>query len=175
MNIMAWLFITITAFSVLHFVYEGIIAPSLRLKWRCDLFALRDRLRRLKCEHPDELTDEVFIPMQRSLNRSIALLHRVNVVVLHRASLQYQHSQSLIEQSAKFGTALEACPLDEVREIRQKSLDILLHALQVNHGGAYLYVVPIALGVALGQKLVASIEKAIKLPEKDFEQIMPIK
>jgi len=51
--------IVLAGLAVYHFVYEGILAPSFRLKLRFELFELRDELRKLKISHAEDLRDEI--------------------------------------------------------------------------------------------------------------------
>ncbi len=89
------IFYILLALAIIHFIYEGIIAPSMRLHYRYRLFTLRDELRFLKATHKDELPDEVFILLQNILNNSITLLHRVNFVAVYDDEYGKEKSYSL--------------------------------------------------------------------------------
>ena len=61
--------LVLLALAVFHFVYESILAPSLRLSLRFRLFALRDEARQLKIECVDSLNDAHCVFLQASINR----------------------------------------------------------------------------------------------------------
>jgi hypothetical protein len=49
--------VILISLAALHFVYESILAPSLRLSLRFTLFALRDEVRQLKIDCASSLSD----------------------------------------------------------------------------------------------------------------------
>jgi hypothetical protein len=65
--------------TLAHFIYESIVAPSLRLKIRYDLFALRDELRFLKIKRGSSLDDKHYVYLQDSINTMISHLARYDI------------------------------------------------------------------------------------------------
>jgi hypothetical protein len=99
---MTTLFLIFVALVVLHFIIEGIIAPSERSKVRLELFALRDRVRHTKIDNPVEFDDELYDHMQEHVNRSIHLLHNYNLAGVFRAIwADYKKEPSWLEADAK--------------------------------------------------------------------------
>src|SRR5687767_577256 len=79
---MAYLLAVLVLLSIIHFVYESIIAPSLRLSLRYKLFALRDEIRELKMAYGNLFADRHFHYMQDSLNALLSVLDRFDLAAL---------------------------------------------------------------------------------------------
>src|ERR1035441_10315344 len=75
------IFLFACVYALLHFIWEGILAPSLRHNIRLDLFALRDNLRRLKINNP-ELPNDAFNTVQDGLNGAIKHLSDIDIPLL---------------------------------------------------------------------------------------------
>ena len=68
---------------MMHFIYESIILPSIRLSLRFKLFALRDQLRRMVMQ--GTASDEVFRIQQSSINNAINMLSWADQAMISRA------------------------------------------------------------------------------------------
>lgn len=165
------LFFIFAIACVWHLVYEGIIAPSIRMKWRFELFALRDELRRLKIENADYISDELFLFTQERINNAIILLHRINAYVLFRARERYQASPCLAEIVEKNWQLSEKCQVERVHEINEALMHMTVRALIVNHGGWGPYIVPIIGLIFLFEKLSLWISKIVYMPNDDVQDI----
>jgi hypothetical protein len=131
-----------------HFLYEMIVAPSLRLNLGFRLFALRDQLRRLKMTAADELDDRHFHGLQDSLNALVRTLDVFDLSLLVRL-------RNLAKQDAAFRARVEArasvldgSDMPEFLEIRKRSIRIALEALAVNSGGWIVYLIPVLFAVS---------------------------
>ncbi len=167
------LFITLIAFAFIYFVYEGILAPSLRAKLRLDLFALRDELRDLKIEHRAELSDEVFRELQTAINGAVTRLNQIDLRLLRNTRLAFQNDEKLRKRVARRIAILEACSVEEVRVIRDKYSDLLDNALIINTAGCIPYLVPVFFGFLFAESAKTLIQKAFSLSENDLNRIAP--
>lgn len=170
---MTILFFVFLALVVFHFVWEGIIAPSIRLEIRYKLFKLRDELRRLKIEQGNRFSDEIFDDLQKTINNEIGLLHRGNIGNLYRAYRKFGNDEGLVAEMTRLEKLIEECPLDEVRDVRNKSVGWGMLGFLVNSGGWFVYIVPpVLLAISYGT-IRSFIKKLIVLPEKDIDRIIP--
>jgi hypothetical protein len=131
--------ITLLALAVFHFVYESIVAPSLRLSLRLRLFDLRDEVEQLKTECVDsECVDSKKGShceyLQDSIDGLISRLHRVDVASLLGVEFECRKDPDFLAQAQKRARILDDCPAPRVREIRKQTLKIAAAALIVNSG-----------------------------------------
>lgn len=141
------LFFIFIILVVFHFIYDGIIAPSLRHEIRLELFELRDRLRMLKIEYNKQLSDELFAEIQDTINKQIRILHEINIIGIIEA-IQFSHNNSEIDAKInRFESLLNDCELKEIREIYQENAFVFIKAIAANSGGWAIFVIPF---VALG-------------------------
>lgn len=171
---MTYLFLVILSLAIIHFLYEGIIAPSLRLNLRYRLFALRDELRTLKQQHGDSLPNDVFMSLQSAINNAILLLHRVNVEVVSKTEAAIHNDKQLAKRIEERIALIENCGVKEVRVVQAKACRTLREALLVNNGGWLIYIVPIFMLVFSASRLTNFAKEAIAIPENELERIMPI-
>src|SRR5437016_3219603 len=120
---LATLFIIFGLIALFHFIYQGIILPSIRQRLRYRLFELRDRLRTLNIRHKNDLQQEVFDYLQRSINNTIKYLHRIDLelIVTSRAIVKDKDVDEFIK---KHNAMLDNCDIDEVRDIANEHLGI---------------------------------------------------
>src|SRR6266513_6544694 len=117
---------------ILHFVWDGIIAPSIRLEIRYELFEMRDKLRRLKIQLHDQFNDELFNLLQHILNNELAFLHRARIVDFYRAYKKYGNSKSLQLTFENFQRLVNECSIEDVRKLWERTGLITVCALVVN-------------------------------------------
>lgn len=156
---MSYLIAALAVIAVLHLLFESIIAPSLRMKLRFELFSLRDDLRMLKASRDLSLSDWQFECLQESLNVLIAVLHRFDGAILVTIEHELRHNPLLRAQADACARILDACTSRRARAIRARSVQIAMAALAVNSGGWLIYVLPVlllAVGYSRIKRLIAS-------------------
>jgi hypothetical protein len=149
--------------TIFHFVYESILLPSWRLELRYKLFALRDEARQLKFKYTAELSDDVFLHVQHSINTSISLLPHMTPSLIADAKREFDtnpHLQRVIEKRTEL---LDSCKIQEVRDVMDKAAKYSLTALTLNIGGWFLYLSPIFLIVIPIMFFVGAFKKLKKL------------
>jgi hypothetical protein len=157
--------------AIFHFVYEGILAPSFRLKLRFELFELRDEVRQIKIEHKDKLNDVHFDYLQDSVNTLISILYKFDFATLALAESVSRSDPEFKKRAEERSRLLDDCQLDQARNIRKKSLKIAAKALLVNSGASTLYLFPIAMGLAGYSALKKRIKMFASLSEPDFKKV----
>jgi hypothetical protein len=167
------LLLIFAALALTHFVYDGILAPSFRASYRLKLFALRDRLRKLKWEQGDKLSDEVFFDLQSSINYSVGRLKQVDLRLIKNARMAFERDERLRKQVERSIAIFDACPIQELHRIRFEYLNVLDNVVMVNSGGWIPYLIPVAIGFALKESVQSAIKKTFSLPDKEIEKIAP--
>lgn len=156
-----------------HFVYESIIAPSLRMHLRNKLFVLRDEIRTVRMEGVCADDEEVFWYTHDGINN---LLDRLTWMTLHARitiTTAYTHDTKLQKLLQGRKSMLDNCKDLRIREIFHRTSVVVEEAFVVNMGAWAFYIVPIAIFLtSLGQlkRLVSSL---ILTPEKMREEILP--
>jgi hypothetical protein len=177
---MGYLLVMLLVVALYHFIYESILAPSMRLKLRFELFVLRDRVRKLKIENSEYFKDKHFHYLQDSLNNLIALLARFDCATLVRIESEMKRHPELRKRAEERSRTLDDCDLEEVRVIRYESLKLASTALVVNSGGWLIYILP-PLAVAAAwfglSSSVSSFKRRIKavmaIPQSDMKKVAP--
>ncbi|HEV7398279.1 MAG TPA: hypothetical protein VGN86_17335 [Pyrinomonadaceae bacterium] len=170
---LAVILILLAILTLIHFVYEGILAPSFRARLRLNLFSLRDKLRKLKMERREELSDEVFLDLQASINFAATRLSKVDLVLLMNARRAFEQDEHLRKRAEHRNALFEACPIEELHTIRHEYFDILDDALAINSGGWMPYLIPILVGLLLKESANGLIKKVFSLSDKDIDRIAP--
>lgn len=165
--------IFLTLISIAHFVYESIIAPSLRMHLRNQLFELRDEIRAIKAKGVEAADEEAFWYAHDGIN---TLLDRLSWLTLHArvsAMHAYKEKTELQDLVKKRKELLEHCKDSRINDIFLKTSGIVESAFNVNMGAWGLYLIPLAalLGT-LGslKKLAFSI---VLTPENQREKLLP--
>lgn len=148
--------------AMLHFIYEGIVMPSIRLSIRHRFFALRDQLRDLKFEHGDDIGDYVFNMIDEGLSNNISNLHNINFYVIGKINNHIDADESLRSFIVGRMKLIEDCKVDEVKKITSKSRQYLLNAALVNSGAWFVYLLPIAIGLVIPAILIFVLISKIK-------------
>jgi hypothetical protein len=170
---MSYLILVLVSLATIHFVYESIIAPSLRLSIRYDLFALRDQLRSLKIEHADQLDDKHFHYLQDSINSIILALPRIDAMTIAHVKNAIEKDAALKERLIARQKILDDCTIPELRGIRKKSIELSVVALGVNSGMWAIYVIPAMAVGGIYKSIERRIKALISLSEIDLQKIAP--
>ena len=171
---MSYVILGFALLALFHFIYEGILAPSFRMKLRFDLCALRDELNRLKRDSGAAFDDERFCHLHDSLTALIATLHRFDVSTLLAVSQEIGRNPELREKVERRERMLDTCGVPELRDLRRRSLVIATRALAVNHGGWCIYGIPMVLGYLSLRKMGALIRATASLSKPDLFRIAPV-
>jgi hypothetical protein len=174
MTLFVILFFIFVGLAFFHFWWEGIIAPSIRLELRFDVFKMRDVLRRAKIEHGEQLDDELFDVLQHVLNKEIAFLHRATLVSFYSAYKRYANSEELETSYKRFQKLVAECALPEIKNIAERSAVVTVCAMIVNSGGWLVYVVPILLlAVSFRTIQLLSAKLLVGLSDKEVNRSFP--
>lgn len=142
------LFLLMLAAALVHFIYEGIIAPSLRMRLRNEMFVLRDELRALKITDDDRCSDDVFAIAHNGINQYINRLHWLTISFM--ADFTKAHRNPEFRKEVKRRRDLVShSPCHEVQHIVLRGNKVLENAFFVNSAITFAYFVPIILVIEL--------------------------
>jgi len=149
----AALFIFLVVMAFLHFIYEGIIAPTLRMKLKYKMFALRDRL-----AHRRELSvnsdDPAFDIVARSINSVAGNLTRFTVTKIYSTRNLLRTEKGLAEEIRKRNQLIDRATDPDLREI-VKLLDVyLFEALLINCAGFFFWLSPLILVAYMRHRII---------------------
>lgn len=166
---MSYLVLGLILLSIIHLIYESVIAPSLRLKLRFDLFALRDEVRSLKVEHGDMLRDRHFKYLEDSINSTILMLPRFELSVIRKINEELKKDKELDARVQERMRVLDDCNISRIAEIRKKSLDLANKSFVINSGMLFMYLLPFALLRVIENR----IRSAVSMSNADLKKIAP--
>ncbi len=167
-----------------HFVYESILAPSMRLELRFELFKLRDEVRFLKMKNlsskaasEPEFVDEHYGYLQDSINALLCVLYRYDIAAIWTITDRISRDEALRQRVEARARLLDACELPAVRSLRKRQLDIAARALAVNSGPMLLLLLAPTLVLrgykAVRGKVRGEIKTSLTVPGTDLKRCIP--
>jgi hypothetical protein len=162
---------TFLVFVTYHFVYESILAPSLRLSLRFQLLVLRDEVRKLKIECGPSLDDKHFLFLQDWVNFLISALNRLDLVSLARAEVESKREPEILKRAQERSKMLDDCNIPRARAIRKQAASIASRALLVNNGAWIIFIAPILICTVGYGNLNLKIKLLTTMSGKDFQKI----
>ncbi len=130
-------------FGLYHFIYESVIAPSLRLTLRYNYFALRDKLRNLEINGEVDGKDLELIEL---LDKSICNI--INNISYISFGSYYTIYHRLVRDSNKFKTfserkkmMIEGAQNAELKGVAKEMSNLSLKALFINNGAWFIYLI----------------------------------
>lgn len=146
---MATTLFIIFVLAIMHFAYENIIAPTLRIYQRNKLFVLRDKLRNIHFNALNKQDKQAFKYIENSLTNCIQNLPYVNISNFSRYKQEYKENEELRKSVDEKINKIENCSVTELKDIFNDSGEIIYHAIWINSGILFLYFIPIAIVVIL--------------------------
>src|SRR5438445_3942194 len=129
--------------AILHFWYEGILSPSLRLEIRYRLFELRDEARLLKIRRGNDFEDKHFHYLQDSLNGLIRNLGRIDLAMLTSFTIKLKEDKEFRARMEARSKILDDCKVEEGRAIGKRGQNLMKRAAGINTAGGSFYMFPI--------------------------------
>lgn len=156
-----------------HFIYEGIVAPTLRSLLRHRLFVLRDRLRRMNIEgRVSEVDLPLFWYVHDGVNFYLSRLGQLTMTTSSSARRQIRADEELKALIDKRVEALRQCDNREIVKAFMLTSKVIRRAILVNSGGWFIYVVPV-LAVLVGIDELMNLAKSLVVtPIRDTRRIL---
>lgn len=180
---MTYFFFAVACIALCHFVYESILAPSIRLELRFELFKLRDEVRLLKIKNlsstarEPEFVDGHYGYLQDSINSLICILYRYDLAAIWTIADQINRDQALRQRVEARARLLDDCELPVVLSIRKRQLNIAVKALAVNSGPMLLLLLTPVFALrgyeAVRGKIRGEIKTSLTVPGTDLQRCIP--
>lgn len=138
---MAFFIIVLFLACGLLFVWEAIIAPSIRLQLRFQMFAERDRLRAIHAAASVGMDTEVFDYAHQYVNAGINCIHIGNIFLLAEAEMEFRRNKVLRDQMILTSRLFDKSDNSELRSIRDRILNIGIWAVLVNSTVVLIFAV----------------------------------
>lgn len=121
-----------------HFIYEGIIAPTLRDKLRHQMFELRDQLRSIQIQDGKRCPREAFDIAHEGINQYVNRIHWLTVSFMREFNRVHRDPKIRAETKRR-REAVENCGHPEVQRIVKAANGVLERAFAVNSGPFIAY------------------------------------
>ncbi|WP_217705741.1 hypothetical protein [Peristeroidobacter soli] len=168
----------LAAGAILHFVYESIVAPSLRLELRLALIRLEDEVRLLRIQTSagaGEQFDRVerqLCELQDSIHSLACILFKFDLVTIYTLSKEIDRDAGLKRRVEARARILDDCVVPRGRALRSEQIRIATKALAVNSGPMLLWlVVPVSLFVGY-HAVFNKIKNSLTVPAHDLKRLM---
>jgi hypothetical protein len=170
---MAILIIALFVFSMIHFVYEGILLPSIRLGLRDRLFDLRDELRAMKIKKPDDFRDDAFEIVHDGINNFLNRLPQLTISFERQFRKACDSDPKFRAEIDKRRATVDASQSVQLKEIVKRADAILQDAFIANAAAWFVYLIPI---IAFGLTLSATasqLRAALSVPMAKAAEFLP--
>lgn len=156
-----------------HFVYEGIIAPSIRLSLRNKLFSIRDSIRQVSVDGLSDSDEKAFWFVHDGINNFINRLPYLTINGTASLALECERDQSLRKLLNEHIDAVMSSSDKRISQAFKDTNVVIEHAFLANMGGWFIYVLPIAFVMTVASKLSRFCEKLVVAPTSFIERISP--
>lgn len=136
-------YIIVVAAVIWVFMYKAVLMQIWRDDLRYKLFALRDDLRTLRHEHPEQCPQELYLKVDEGIGRWINRLPLATLGFMYRAGREYQTNVQLREEVRRIDEALAACSPGGTPRIVQSASEVVRTAFICNSGAWLLPVIPL--------------------------------
>ncbi|EMH5955798.1 TPA: hypothetical protein SMN72_001411 [Proteus mirabilis] len=148
--------------ATVHFIYEKIILPSIRLHYRNKLFEVRDKVRDELINNAEQKSVESAKLVHDALNNAINRLHLMTFQNQVKARTRLYKDPSLRHKVQIKVNLINSSENQAVISSLKESIKILNKVLIFNSFMLFLYALPIFLIVTLIAKIVSSVASRIK-------------
>lgn len=169
--ITSWGLFVLILLAAWHFFYESAYAPNWRLMQRLEIFAIRDAIRSYMSDTDDPAELEAAKFLQDKANATIAAMAHLSLPMLVDANTIVKQNSADQKKANYRREVIAASSSELIREWNTKLTRISAMAVFVNHGGWLIYLVPIAVLVAMFKWTRASVQQLISLPLDSFNRI----
>lgn len=156
-----------------HFVYDGIILPSLRLMLRSRLFKIRDKLRMHKIKSGSRINVSAFNIVHSGINNLINRLPYLDWKIKRDIAQEIERNPELLHKLNKRIEAINSCEDEELKKIFKKANSVVRLAFAANAGAWFIYLIPVVILYASIKKLTFIAKEFIVLPESKASQFIP--
>lgn len=165
---MVILLLIISALAIVHFIYQGIMLPSIRLALRYRVFELRDKLRKLAINNNVGLDTKAYEYMQEAINVTTTFLYRFDLKLALDVHQAFKQNPSLYELAENRHMIIKSCKSQELHRIDSSLKRILALVLLANSGGFIFFLIPLLLLISAVLSAIHQFKKQVWDRVRDF-------
>ena len=140
---MTELLFVISLAAIVHFIYESIAAPILRMYQHKRLSALMENLSELDFRSLGTAEKSVFLLTKETVSGCIRNLTRMDFSNYRHCQSEYRTDEELKEKVDCGLRAVSECGQEELRDIFDRCGEIFRAAVLINSGPLFLYGLPL--------------------------------
>jgi hypothetical protein len=171
--IMATWIIILIGLALIHFVYEGILLPSIRLGLRDRLFHLRDELRALKIRQPEKFDGAAFDIVHDGINNYLNRLPQLTISFQNQFRRFFDANESFREQLKARRQIVDASPNEELKQIVKRADAVLQEALIANSAAWFVYLIPIIVFAVTLHATTSQVKALLSVPAARAANFFP--
>lgn len=164
--------IILAALAVAHFVYDGIVRPTLMLNVRHELFSLRDQLRDPEVARAASCPPAAFEVVHSGINNLIGRLDLLTLSLPLQVKAALDADPAIRERAEARAQTVDQSECQPLKAIRDKAISRIEGAVLINAGGWFLYFVPLLALWFLLKQLAAPVRVWLTLQDKDAKRVI---
>ena len=168
---------TILAITLLiclwHFIYEGIVAPSIRIKLRNRLFAIRDELRSMVIDGVSQDDQEPLHFVHDGVNNFIDRLPNLTLANTRRMELDYRSNPDLEKTVRAHFELIKSSKNEKIKSAFESTNDIIGIAIIANAGAWFVYLIPLACLAFTMRQMTKFVGQLVMTPSKEVDRFIP--
>lgn len=170
---MGYLIAFLLTLSIVHFIYDGIILPSIRQHLRNKLFALRDELRWEKIKGIQKQDTRAFHLLHDAINNYVNRLPMLTISVKLAFERELRTNTLLNDSVQQSIVVVENCSNNHIIKIYREINDVLESAFIANSAGWLAYILPIIIAASVIKKLSELSTKITVIPQPIVKKLIP--
>lgn len=159
---MATFIIALAVLALVHFIYDGILLPSLRFKTRNELFSVRDSVRTHYIENKGKINPAAFNVVHDGITRTLNKLHLLSPSMLAMAEQEYKRNKKFKKTVDERSEIIDSCGDELLIGAKKQANNLLDSAFLSNIGMWVLYLIPVVLVAMLFESIKNFIVSKIK-------------
>lgn len=157
------LFYVLLCMAAVHFIYERILLPSVRLQYRNRLFELRDTVRNQIINHSSDDDLKAAQLIHEALNNAINRLHLMTLPNRVRAQRRLSANPEIQARIRREVELFNRCSNGVLNSAIQQSVEVLEKVLFFNSLMLLIYTFPIFLTIKLVAKVVSTAAQLVNI------------
>lgn len=169
MTILSWLIVVLAFVTMLRFIFDGIIVPSLRMHYRFQLFAMRDELRSMLTDERFAIPADVFRASQSQINTAVSSMDNFHLSLLYQSYQAFKADPELSRQAESHRALIKSFQNESFVSLQKRFSHISVAVLLTNSAGILLWIVPLIAVLLVFTKIKQLTLKTLQLPESRLD------
>jgi len=171
---MSTFLLVIVLLAAMHFIYDRIILPTIRLHLRNRLFVLRDEVRTIMIEEGHTEKDMAFMYVHDGICKFLNRLPDITISLKIEIEKQINSDEKLRDETKCRIDLINASGNERLLKVFHEANTVVEKAFIANAGAWLIYLVPIALLITSIKKLSEVATELVAMPTSDTERFIPL-